>query len=220
METPDGHLRPASGLSFGSRFLGGNSVRVLEILPETSYKRIRNQKSFWLAWMVDIFARHVDNRQAIFLEDANGWLKAFFIDNGHLFGGPKGEQQKKFLASRYLDPRIYHGLSYPYLLELQMAPESLDVDQLWERMRALPDHWKTPSAVDGFAQCLERLSTPKLLQNVVDTMSEACKRSSGFEYNGFQLGQKASCTFLHTGVQVTGLRRNVVANCADHPARA
>src|ERR1039457_415092 len=33
MQTPEGRLRPASGLCFGSRFLGAEGTRLLEILP-------------------------------------------------------------------------------------------------------------------------------------------------------------------------------------------
>ena len=78
MQTSKGRLRPDSGMCFGSRFLGGDGIRLLEILPGTSFKRVRNNKSFWLAWMIDICAHHADGRQAIFVEDAEGWLNAFF----------------------------------------------------------------------------------------------------------------------------------------------
>jgi hypothetical protein len=43
MQAQHGRLRPNSGLCFGSRFLGGNGIRVLEILSETSFKRVRNR---------------------------------------------------------------------------------------------------------------------------------------------------------------------------------
>ena len=69
MQTPEGRLRPDPGLCFGSRFLGDSGMRLLEILPSTSFKRVRNLKNFWLAWMIDICAHHADNRQALFHED-------------------------------------------------------------------------------------------------------------------------------------------------------
>jgi hypothetical protein len=189
MEGQEEVLRPTSGLCFGSRFLGSNGKRLREIIPDTSFKRIINHGSFWLAWMIDICARHVDNRQAIFVEDAKGQLRAFFIDHGHLFGGPKGGQEQHFLASRYLDPRIYGGVSSLYLLDLQRVARDFDADRLWKRMRALPGDWTTVSAVDSFAQCLERLSNAKLRQNVVDSMLDAYRRGDGFEQDKFQRGQ-------------------------------
>ncbi len=217
MQTPEGRLRPASGLCFGSRFLGGDGIRLLEILPGTSFKRVRNQASFWLAWLVDICAEHVDNRQAVFVEDAQGWLNAFFVDSGHLFGGPKGEQRLHFLASRYLDPRIYPDVSSEQLLDFHRVVRALDADKLWQTVQALPDAWKTASAVDGFAKCLARLSNTETLQNVADTMLDAYQRTNGFERREFQIGPKPPTSVLCLGVQAEGLEHCLVACRAGHP---
>jgi len=92
-----------------SLFLGGDGIRLLEILPE-QFQAVRNRGNFWLAWLIDICAKHADNaRQSFWM--AHDRLKAYFVDQGHLFGGPKGEQRPRFLASRYLDPRIYQSIS-------------------------------------------------------------------------------------------------------------
>lgn len=45
----DGLGRPKAGLCFGSRFLGGDGIRLLEIIPGSSFSRVRNQDSFCLA---------------------------------------------------------------------------------------------------------------------------------------------------------------------------
>ena len=95
-DIPERRLRPASGLCFGSRFLGGNDKRLLEVLPGSSFKLVRIRVSFWLAWLIDVCADHVDNRQAIFVEYAGGWLDAHFIDHGHLFGGPGRTRRATF----------------------------------------------------------------------------------------------------------------------------
>ncbi len=209
MQTPEGRLRPASGLCFGSRFLGGDGIRLLEILPGTSFQRVRNRASFWLAWLIDICAGHVDNRQALFVEDAQGWLNAFFVDNGHLFGGPKADLHQGFFASRYLDPRIYPDVCSEQLLDFQRVVRALDAEKLWQRVQALPDDWKTASALDGFTQCLNRLSTACLLQNVLDTMVDAQQRANGFERREYQFGPKPPTSVLRSGVQAAGsaLRR-------------
>ena len=181
LQTPEGRLRPTAGLCFGSRFLGGGSARLREILPGTRFKLVANQESFWLAWMIDICARHADNRQAVFIEGAGGGLKAFFVDHGHLFGGPKGGQEPHFLAPRYLDPRIYRGVSSLHLQNLPRVAGRLDADRLWKRVNSLPDEWKTKSAIEGLSQCLGRLSSSQLLQNVVDTMVDGDRRKYGLE---------------------------------------
>jgi hypothetical protein len=220
MQTPEGRFRPASGLCFGSRFLGGDGLRLLEILPGTSFRRVRNHETFWLAWFIDICAEHADNRQALFLEDAQGWLNAFFVDHGHMFGGPKGEQRLHFQASRYLDSRIYQSVSSQYLLNFQKVAASLDVDRLWQGIQALPDEWKTASALDSVAQCLSRLSTPYLLQSVLDTMIDAQKRTNGSERTESRRGRKPPTGILCPGVQAARLEQRVFGNVAGHPACA
>src|SRR5208337_4281241 len=66
MQTPEGRLRPTAGLCFGSRFMVGDGKRLIEFLPRSSFRRVRNRTSFWLAWLIDVCAEHTDNRQAIF----------------------------------------------------------------------------------------------------------------------------------------------------------
>ena len=216
MEGEAGTIRPSPGLCFGSRFLGGKGVQLHEILPESGLKRINNRDAFWMAWLVDICADHADNRQAVFVESGRGGLKAFFVDHGHLFGGPKAEQGPKFLASRYLDFRIYRGVSSEYLLNLQKALAGADLDRLWKRMRTLPEGWKTVSAVNRFAQCLERLATPKLLGNIVDTMFSAYERSDGFERNGCQHEQEVMCSILRPGLPAAGPGGNADSDRTNH----
>jgi hypothetical protein len=199
--------------------LGGDGIRLLEILPGTSYKRVRNHENFWLAWLIDICAEHVDNRQAIFLDDGTGWLDAFFVDMGHLFGGPNGVHRKHFRASRYLDPRIYQSVTSAKIEELLKVVQYLDVDGLWRQVHALPDDWKTELALNSFAQCLNRLSNDNLLQNIVETIVDAQQRENGSEYSERRRGY-SSVPVLRPGIQATELEQICVANRYDHPACA
>ena len=171
MRTSMGRLRPASGLCFGSRFLGLNGRRLFEILPGSMFKRVRKRTSFWLAWLIDICAEHVDHRQAIFVEGAEGLLDAYFVDHGHLFGGPNADLKKRFGVSRYLDQRIYDQISSNELLDLGNVLHDLDADRLRERVGAIPAEWSHASAREGFERCLQRLKMPSLLQQVVDTIN-------------------------------------------------
>jgi hypothetical protein len=214
IQTPTGCLRPESGLCFGSEFLGGSGVRLFEILPGTSFPRVRNRQSFWLAWLLDVCALHTDNRQALFLEDAAGQLKAFFIDHGHLFGGPNGGEKMHFLGSRYLDPRIYESVSSQYVLDVQRVAEALDADQLWRRVRDLPGEWKRVSALDAFAQCLDRMSSPDLLQNVVDTIDEAIRNSDKREERERQERRMPPVSVLRPRIQAAGFEPRFVTNRA------
>ena len=220
MQTPEGRLRPDSGLCFGSRFLGGDGIRLLEILPGTSFNRVRNRENFWLAWMIDICANHADNRQAIFVEDAEGWLEAHFVDHGHLFGGSKGEQRLHFQASRYLDPRIYQCISLQQRRYFQTIAGSIDVDQLWRRIHALPSDWKTVAALKSFAECLDMLSNAKLLRNILDTMADALLRTGEFERNQHQDGRKTPREVLCLGIQAEGIAQRLIASRVNYLARA
>jgi hypothetical protein len=216
MQTPEGSLRPNTGLCFGSRFLGKEGIRLLEILPGTAFTRIRNRKSFWLAWMIDICAEHTDNRQAIFLEDAKGELDAFFVDHGHLFGGPKSEQRKHFIASRYIDPRIYQGVpSYKYV-NAQKVVGPLDVDQLWREVRNIPFDWITTSALANFEKCLNRLSNADLLQNVIKTTADAVLHNYEIKLRGTQNEQSPQVDILRPAIQTTESGCDVFASCTNN----
>jgi hypothetical protein len=178
IQTPEGRLRPAAGLCFGSRYLGGDGQRLIEFLPRASFTRVRNQTSFWLAWLVDVCAGHTDNRQAIFVEDAERGLDACFVDHGHLFGGPNADQRKNFHVSAYLDSRIYKKLTAQDALGLLDVIRALDSDRLWQRVNTMPDNWRQASALDGFQSALDRLSKPLLVQNVLNTIIDAHERST------------------------------------------
>ena len=201
LQTPGGSLRPASGLCFGSRFLGEDNKRLLEILPGNRFRRISNRGDFWLAWLIDICAGHADNRQAIFLESKRGQDRAYFVDHGHMFCGPRGQDRPHFMASRHLDPRIYFGVSSRYLVAMQRAAMGLNLERLMDYMHALPDEWMVASAVDEFSRCLNRLSDARLLENVVETMVSALRRGPAFEPADTNNERRPATERLRPGVQ-------------------
>lgn len=210
IQTPEGRLRPESGLCFGSLFLGGGGITLQEILPGNSFKRVSNHQDFWLAWLIDICAGHADNRQAIFRKSAQEELTAYFLDNGHLFGGPSGELRSHFMASRYLDSRMYQNVSSKYLLNLKSLASSLDVDKLWKCAEALPEQWTTPSAQNNLEQFLQRVSTPILLQGIIETMVDADDRFNRSELSESQDAGKSRVSVLFPGVQAAELEWHLV----------
>ncbi|MDR3722863.1 MAG: hypothetical protein P4K83_00045 [Terracidiphilus sp.] len=212
METPEGCIQPASGLCFGSRYLGESGKRIFEILPGSSFSRIRNRTDFWLAWLIDICAEHSDNRQAIFVEDADGWLDSYFVDYGHLFGGPNADQKKNFRASRYLDARIYVEVALQTLQEIKNVVQTLNADSLRQEIEAIPAEWKHVSALDGFERCIQRLSEPFLVQNILDTMVDAIERRSESENPGNE--RKLPSEVLRFGVWGAGAEQSLVYHSA------
>lgn len=173
VQTSGDPVRPEAGLCFASRYLGEGGERLLEILPGGSFKRVRNHTNFWLSWLIDICAGHTDNRQAIFIEDNAGWLNAVFLDHGHMFGGPQGDEQRHFLASRYLDPRVYQELPQQSINEFRTIIQCLDTEKLWQEIHRVPEEWKTESALAALTKGLNHLSDAALLRNVIDTMLDA-----------------------------------------------
>lgn len=200
IQTPEGSLRPEAGQCFASRYQGVEGVRLLEILPGSYTKRIRNHTDFWLAWLIDVCADHVDNRQALFMEDAAGSLSATFIDHGHLFGGPKGEQRKAIFASRYLDSRVYGEVTSRQFRHFKTVVESLNVDQLWRRVQALPEVWKEASAINRLAECLDRLSNTDFVQGTLDSMAFSL-RGNREEHKDALDRRKPPASVLCSGVQ-------------------
>jgi hypothetical protein len=170
-QTPKGLVRPNSGLCLGSRYLGTDGARLLEILPGNFHQRVRNRLSFWLAWLIDVCAEHTDNRQALFMKGTDGGLNAFFIDHGHLFGGADGRHSRGFLASRYLDKRIYPVVSSNELIAIRNVVQSLDADKLWKQVHRLPEDWKSTSAIEGFQDCLDRFSKTDFLRDLLSAMA-------------------------------------------------
>jgi hypothetical protein len=179
LESDQGRLRPAAGLCFGSLFMGGEPDRISEILSGPSFSRIGNRMSFWRAWLVDACADHIDNRQAIFKEDARGALQAFFIDHGHLFGGPDGRHRLPIVASRYLDPRIYPQIGRHEISSLLKALLSADTDRIWRRVQALPEEWRSSVALDRVRQSLDSLADASRLRALLDAMFFDVESSTG-----------------------------------------
>lgn len=177
METPDGKMRPEPGSCFGSLFLGGPNVRLLEILPGTSFGRVQNRNCFWLAWAVDICCQHTDNRQALFVEDAGGCLHGWFIDMGHLFGGAGGDQKSRhFIQSRYLDPRIYANIGSEEVSQFLEIIRSLDADALWRAARCLPEEWVSASAIRAFFRGLDAVANLDLVQSTLQILVDTQKQ--------------------------------------------
>lgn len=164
--------RPAAGWYFGSRFLGEENQPFLEILAGSDFKRIRNRSDFWKARLLDALCRHADNRQALFQRDTSGWFYAYFIDHGHLFGGPQGAANPAMVTSRYLDKRIYPLLTPVEWGRILQSILGVNRAQLLEAVYRLPESWRTPSAMQEFDRALGRISNATLVQQLAQSMQE------------------------------------------------
>jgi hypothetical protein len=104
-----GLFPPKPGLHYGSLFVGqeGRS-ELFEILPGSYQNSISNKADFLGVYIFDVWANHCDTRQPIFRRVGQSrTLKAVFIDNGHLFGGPDWAFPGRRGRSLCIDPRVY-----------------------------------------------------------------------------------------------------------------
>jgi hypothetical protein len=111
-ELPFGVRRPEKGVHFGSLLLGQTSGadRPTEYISPSRIDRITNRKAFLGMYLLDVWANHQDNRQAIFRRSTNNSQEVCFIDHGHMFGGPGWNFQDNLGSALHLEMAVYKDL--------------------------------------------------------------------------------------------------------------
>ena len=99
---------PACGVHFGSEYLGGPRYRLFDFMPESCTHKVRNASQLLPIYLFDVWASHQDTRQCVYqkLQHANLY-DTFFIDNGHLFGGPTWQEvagRARTMHSNIIEP--------------------------------------------------------------------------------------------------------------------
>ena len=197
----NGSWKPQAGLCFGSRYLGSKESRLWEILPRSSFPKIVNKSDFYLAWLLDVCARHTDNRQALFEEQVSG-IRAVFIDHGHMFSGPNGESsQPKFRSSAYLDTRIYERCAADYTIANVKNVLKIDGDRLWKRAGQLPTEWLTDTALQNFAACLCDIANAKAVQSNAELIAGYPVKKDQREFLRYERTRACPDRLLRTGIQ-------------------
>jgi hypothetical protein len=146
-EVPNGTRRPDSGLHFGSRFVENASQITYDIIPKSWFNRIENRDQFWGALVLDIWAEHVDHRQAVFTRNGSrGTLTAHFIDHGHMFGGPSGSKTRRPFSSMFLDLDMYSlDRTEVTVGEWVEKVRTLKPEILFEAFASVPHQWRSSS---------------------------------------------------------------------------
>jgi hypothetical protein len=112
-ELASGRHRPDKGIHFGSAFVGQSSgqERPSEYISPSRINRITNRDSFLGMYLLDVWANHQDSRQAVLLRaQTDCTQKAFFIDHGHMFGGPEWNFQESRGSALHLETAVYSDL--------------------------------------------------------------------------------------------------------------
>lgn len=80
---------PACGIHFGSEYLGGPQYDLYNVMPKNYTHKLRSTAQFLPIFLFDVWASHQDERQCVYQRLREQRLyDTFFVDNGHLFGGP------------------------------------------------------------------------------------------------------------------------------------
>jgi hypothetical protein len=111
-ELPSGALRPHQGMHFGSLFVGQTSgaERPTEYISPSKINTITTREAFLGMYILDVWANHQDNRQAIFQRGSDNSRAVFFIDHGHMFGGPDWNFRNKPGSPLHLEMAVYTNL--------------------------------------------------------------------------------------------------------------
>jgi hypothetical protein len=80
---------PACGIHFGSEYLGGPQYHLFDFMAKRSTRGLRSTSQLLPIYLFDVWASQQDVRQRVYRKVREATLyDMFFIDNGHLFGGP------------------------------------------------------------------------------------------------------------------------------------
>jgi hypothetical protein len=111
-ELPFGARRPEKGVHFGSLLVGQTSgpERPTEYISPSRIDRITNREAFLGMYLLDVWANHQDNRQAIFRRSSDNTQEVCFIDHGHMFGGPGWKFQDNLGSALHLEMAVYTDL--------------------------------------------------------------------------------------------------------------
>ncbi|WP_353072113.1 HipA family kinase [Tunturiibacter gelidoferens] len=111
-ELPSGVRRPDKGMHFGSLFVGQTSGpdRPTEYISPSRVSMITNREVFLGMYLLDVWANHQDNRQAIFRRSSTNAQEVCFIDHGHMFGGPEWNFEGNLGSALHLEMAVYTDL--------------------------------------------------------------------------------------------------------------
>jgi len=164
-------------LHFASEVLTSisGSQQVFESIPRSHFHRIENRTDFLNAFIFDTWAGSTDHRQALFVKNNNSdTYRAFFIDNGHLFGGPNWNSASHRGIALTRDNAIYGGILNSDLIEDILFQMREAIPLVLPRVFAsLPNEWRSSGAFWLEEALLSRLFTlrGRILKEIGSTFS-------------------------------------------------
>lgn len=148
--------RPVAGLHFGSRLVSSRrSVGSYQIIPSSWVPRVKNRSKFIGALAVDIWSNHCDHRQAVYTRSGEN-LKATFIDNGDMFGGPAGTEISSPRCCMNSDFSVYRSLDISRSLQRwRTRIVEADLGDIRRLAEHIPLEWRAVGQLDRTLELLE-----------------------------------------------------------------
>jgi hypothetical protein len=168
-DLPSGRRRPDKGMHFGSLFVGQPSgqSRPTEYISPSRVNLITNRDAFLGMYILDVWANHQDNRQAI-LRRASDELtqEAFFIDHGHMFGGPEWDFKECPGVAFHLEMAVYSDLWQDEQIASWISHfQTVVPEVLTSVAHSMPSQWYKGEIAELIGRLAERLANlPELIQ--------------------------------------------------------
>jgi len=137
-------VRCATGLQFGSRFVGGLMPgQVVDYLPDEQLTEIKNLDEFAGILALDKWTGNINGRQAVFVrKQRERRYRAVFIDFGYCFHAGEWRFEDIPLRGVYFRNHVYREICgwesfEPWLTRL----ETLSADAVWAAVSEIPPQW-------------------------------------------------------------------------------
>jgi hypothetical protein len=167
-ELPSGVRPPHKGMHFGSLLVGQTSGadRPTEYISPSRVSTITNREAFLGMYLLDVWANHQDNRQAIFRRSSTNELEVCFIDHGHMFGGPHWNFQGNPGSALHLEMAVYTDLWHDEQVDSWISRfQTIIPDVLPSIVAPMASEWYSGDLNELLSKLTDRLlRLPELVQ--------------------------------------------------------
>jgi hypothetical protein len=155
---------PACGVHFGSEYLGGPQYDLYDFMPQNYIHKLKSVAQFLPIFLFDVWANHQDERQCVYQRLHSARLyDTFFIDNGHLFGGPTWSKVADRSRALYWGNIRTPQMGDPKIEEWLKVFEERLPKLLHRAIAVVPGEWYKDDIYELYARLLWRLESIRAL---------------------------------------------------------